>query len=147
MTTYPGVLFTTHLLDTDLYFAQSLVDVFRNAIMGLVSFASGFFVVIDIGIFLLGICVAYGVVTGELDTTPIKQPESKEIVLPNVWGLMMGKKHSQRGNRGEGGVTISLACNRSSSWSKCYGSKLQFTGVLTLLRTARGGKGSSHTIS
>jgi hypothetical protein len=42
-------------------------------------------------------------VTGELDTTPIKQPESKEIVLPNVWGLMMGKKHSQRGNRGEGG--------------------------------------------
>ena len=71
--------------------------------MGLSSLASGFFGVIGIGIFLLGIRVAYGVVTGELDPTPIKQSKSEEIVLPDVWSLMTGKKPNRRGSRGMGG--------------------------------------------
>ena len=98
-TTYLGVLFTSHPLDTDMYFAQRLADVFRSAVMGLVSLASGFFGVVGIGIFLLGIRVAYGVMTGELDPTPIKQPKSEEIVLPDVWGLMMGKNNNRRRKR------------------------------------------------
>lgn len=102
-TTYLGVLFTEHPLATDVYFVQRLAQVFRNAVMGLSSLASGFFGVIGIGIFLLGIRVAYGVMTGELDPTPIKQSKSEEIVLPDVWSLMMGKKPSRRGKRGMGG--------------------------------------------
>jgi len=98
-TTYLGVLFTSHPLDTDMYFAQRLADVFRSAVMGLVSLASGFFGVVGIGIFLLGIRVAYGVMTGELDPTPIKQPKSEEIVVPDVWGLMMGKNNNRRRKR------------------------------------------------
>lgn len=100
MTTYLGVLFTEHPLETDLYFVQRVAQVFRNAVMGLSSLASGFFGVIGIGIFLLGIRVAYGVMTGELDPTPIKQTKSQEVVMPDVWGLMMGKKPNRRGTRG-----------------------------------------------
>mmetsp|Transcript_38433 Transcript_38433/g.92651 ORF Transcript_38433/g.92651 Transcript_38433/m.92651 type:complete len:323 (-) Transcript_38433:214-1182(-) len=102
-TTYLGVLFTTHPLDTDVYFVQRLTSVFRNVVMGLSSLASGFFGVVGIGIFLLGVRVAYGVMTGELDPTPIKMSKSEEIVLPDVWGLMMGKKPNRRGKRGLGG--------------------------------------------
>eukprot|EP00581_Thalassiosira_minuscula_P016987 CAMPEP_0183714304 /NCGR_PEP_ID=MMETSP0737-20130205/8867_1 /TAXON_ID=385413 /ORGANISM="Thalassiosira miniscula, Strain CCMP1093" /LENGTH=305 /DNA_ID=CAMNT_0025943211 /DNA_START=1 /DNA_END=918 /DNA_ORIENTATION=- len=102
-TTYLGVLFASHPLDTDLYFVQRLAQVFRNVVMGLSSLASGFFGVVGIGIFLLGIRVAYGVVTGELDPTPIKKSKSEEIVLPDVWGLMMGKKPNRRGSRGLSG--------------------------------------------
>ena len=71
--------------------------------MGLSSLASGFFGVVGIGIFLLGLRVAYGVVTGELDPTPIKRPKGEEIVLPDVWSLMMGKRPNRRGKRGLGG--------------------------------------------
>mmetsp|Transcript_4120 Transcript_4120/g.9249 ORF Transcript_4120/g.9249 Transcript_4120/m.9249 type:complete len:311 (-) Transcript_4120:254-1186(-) len=102
-TTYLGVLFASHPLETDLYFVQRLTSVFRNVVMGLSSLASGFFGVVGIGIFLLGIRVAYGVMTGELDPTPIKQSKSEEIVLPDVWSLMMGKKPNRRGGRGGGG--------------------------------------------
>ena len=52
--------------------------------MGVSSLASGSFGVIGLGIFLLGLRVAYGVATGELDPTPIKQPKSEKIVLPGV---------------------------------------------------------------
>jgi hypothetical protein len=102
-TTYLGVLFTSHPLETDIYFVQRLTQVFRNVVMGLSSLASGFFGVVGIGIFLLGVRVAYGVVTGELDPTPIKKSKSEEIVLPDVWSLMMGKKPNRRGRGGMGG--------------------------------------------
>lgn len=102
-TTYLGVLFVEHPLETDIYFIQRVTQVFRNAVMGLSSLASGFFGVVGIGIFLLGIRVAYGVATGELDPTPIKRSKSDEIALPDVWSLMMGKKPNRRGKRGMGG--------------------------------------------
>jgi len=98
LTTYLGVLFASHPLATDVYFVQRVTQVFRNAVMGLSSLASGFFGVVGIGIFLLGIRVAYGVMTGELDPTPIVQNKSDEIVLPDVWGLMTGKQN-KRGKR------------------------------------------------
>ena len=98
-TTYLGVLFASHPLETDIYFIQRLTGVFRNAVMGLSSLASGFFGVVGIGIFLLGIRVAYGVMTGELDPTHIKRPKSDEIAMPDVWSLMMGKSNK----RGKGG--------------------------------------------
>ena len=66
--------------------------------MGLSSLASGFFGVVGVGIFLLGVRVAYGVMTGELDPTPIKKSKSDEIVMPDVWGLMTGKTN-RRGKR------------------------------------------------
>ena len=90
-TSYLGVLFATHPVDTDVYFIQRTVGVFRNVVMGLSSLASGFFGVVGIGIFLLGVRVAYGVMTGELDPTPIKRKGDTEFEMPDVWGLMMGK--------------------------------------------------------
>jgi hypothetical protein len=78
---------------SDIYFIQRVTAVFRNVVMGLVSLASGFFGVTGFGIFLLSIRVAYGVITGELDPTPIesKSATTKEE-LPNVWDLMLNKK-------------------------------------------------------
>jgi len=97
-TTYLGALFATHPFETDVYFIQRLTQVFRNAIMGLSSLASGFFGVVGVGIFLLGVRVGYGVMTGELDPTPIKKSKSDEIVMPDVWALMTGKTN-RRGKR------------------------------------------------
>ncbi|KAL7544235.1 hypothetical protein ACHAWF_007613 [Thalassiosira exigua] len=102
-TTYLGVLFASHPLETDAYFVERLAGVFRNMVMGLSSLASGFFGVVGIGIFLLGVRVAYGVVTGELDPTPVRTPKGEEVVLPDIWGLMMGKKPNRRGKGGLGG--------------------------------------------
>eukprot|EP00804_Cyclotella_cryptica_P008726 CCRYP_020480-RA/>CCRYP_020480-RA protein AED:0.44 eAED:0.44 QI:0/0/0/1/1/1/2/0/262 len=78
-----------------------LAGVFRNVVVGLTSLASGFFGVVGVGIFLLGVRVAYGVLVGELDPTPIKR-KGEEVVLPDVWGLMMGGTR-RRGKRGGGG--------------------------------------------
>jgi hypothetical protein len=104
LTTYLGYLFASHPVDVDsVYFVQRLASVFRNVVVGLASLASGFFGVVGVGIFLLGVRVAYGVMTGELDPTPIKRPKSEEIVLPDVWGLMTGKRPNRRGKRGGGG--------------------------------------------
>ena len=105
-TTYLGIFFASHPLDTDVYFVQRVAGVFRNVVVGLSSLASGFFGVVGVGIFLLGVRVGYGVITGELDPTPIKVPKMKEgggvgdggeeFVLPDVWELMMGKKKRRR---------------------------------------------------
>jgi len=98
-----GAFFALHPLETDVYFVQRLAAVFRNVVMGLASLASGFFGVTGMGIFLLGIRVSYGVTTGELDPTPIKKKKSDQLAMPNVWDLMMNKKPSRRGGRGNGG--------------------------------------------
>lgn len=96
LTTNLGGFFAMHPPDTDVYFIQRLTGVFRNVVMGISSLASGFFGVIGLGVFLLGGRVALGVMSGELDPTPIKVPKSEEFVLPDVWGLMMGKKPNRR---------------------------------------------------
>jgi len=96
-TTYLGEFFAMHpVIETDAYFLQRLQSVFRNVVMGLASLASGFFGVTGFGIFLLGVRVAYGVSTGELDPTPIKKAKKDEIEMPNVMDLMMNKKPSRR---------------------------------------------------
>merc|ERR1740124_129058 len=52
-----------------------------------------------------GVRVAYGVFTGELDPTPIKRNpiagvgKSEDVVMPNVWDLMMNKKPTRKGGR------------------------------------------------
>ncbi|KAL3756657.1 hypothetical protein ACHAWU_002560 [Discostella pseudostelligera] len=103
LTTYLGIFFASHPLDTDVYFVQRVAGVFRNVVVGLSSLASAFFGVVGVGVFLLGVRVGYGVITGELDPTPIKVPKMKEggdggeeFVLPDVWELMMGKKKRRR---------------------------------------------------
>lgn len=63
--------FVEHPVDTDFYPAQRLGIVFQTAIVGLSSLAAGIFGFTALGIFLLGIRVAFGVFTGELD--PNKQ--------------------------------------------------------------------------
>lgn len=100
-TSYLGILFATHPVDTDVYFIQRTVGVFRNVVMGLSSLASGFFGVVGIGIFLLGVRVGYGVLVGELDPTPIKKKGDMEFEMPDVWGLMMGKNGKRRGKRND----------------------------------------------
>jgi hypothetical protein len=98
-TNWLGAFFALHPVETDVYFIQRATLVFRNAVMGLASLASGFFGVTGLGIFLLGVRVAYGVATGELDPTPIKKSKStQELEMPNVMDLMMGKKPG-RGNK------------------------------------------------
>lgn len=102
-----GTFFASHPPETDVYFVQRTAQVFRNVVMGLISLASGFFGVTGLGIFGMGVRVAYGVMTGELDPTPIKQNKSaaaaqtKETVdLSNIWELMTNKT-TRRRNRGE----------------------------------------------
>ena len=87
------MLLTSHPLETDLYFAQRLADVFRNAVMGVSSLASGFFGIIGLGIFVLGLRVAYGVATGEVDPTPIKQPKSEDMSRTMLPWTGLGKIH------------------------------------------------------
>lgn len=92
-----GSFFALHPVETDVYFVIRTTQVFRNVVMGLISLASGFFGVCGLGIFLLGVRVAYGVMTGELDPTPIKQNKADQVEMPNVWDLMMNKKPTRRG--------------------------------------------------
>jgi hypothetical protein len=96
-TNWLAEFFVLHPVETDVYFIQRVTQVFRNVVMGLASLASGFFGVTGVGVFALGIRVAYGVAKGELDPTPIKKKPGEEIELPNVWDLMMNKKPSRRG--------------------------------------------------
>ena len=102
---YLAALFATHPITTDIYSLQRLFAVFRNAVMGLVSLASGFFGVTGMGLFLLGVRVSYGVMTGELDPTPIVRknpltglPEDANSEIPNIWNFMTGKKSKDGSN-------------------------------------------------
>lgn len=52
--------------------------------------------------FLLNLSLFLGVMTGELDPTPITKPgrlNKDDIEIPNVWDLMMNKKPNKRGRR------------------------------------------------
>eukprot|EP00816_Leptocylindrus_hargravesii_P007839 CAMPEP_0196823924 /NCGR_PEP_ID=MMETSP1362-20130617/89588_1 /TAXON_ID=163516 /ORGANISM="Leptocylindrus danicus, Strain CCMP1856" /LENGTH=253 /DNA_ID=CAMNT_0042203977 /DNA_START=79 /DNA_END=840 /DNA_ORIENTATION=+ len=105
VTGYLAALFATHPITTDVYALQRLFSVFRNLVMGLSSLASGFFGVVGMGLFMLGVRVAYGVATGELDPTPIvkKNPltgvvEKPADQFPNVWDFMLGKKKRDGSN-------------------------------------------------
>jgi hypothetical protein len=97
-----GTFFALHPVESDVYFVQRSAQVVRNVAMGMISLAAGFFGVTGLGIFLLGVRVAYGIVTGELDPTPIKQNQQEKVDVPNVWDLMMNKKPGRRGG-GKGG--------------------------------------------
>jgi hypothetical protein len=99
LTTYLATFFALHPVTTDIYFVQRVSGVFRNIVMGLSSLASGFFGVTGLGLFLLGIRVAVGVLNGELDPTPLKKTlkDKDEVDLPNVWDFMTNKKPGRRG--------------------------------------------------
>ncbi len=102
LTQFFAEAFLTHPVPVDAPYAfVRAAGVFRNAVMGLTSLASGFAAVSGLGVFLLGCRVAIGVFSGELDPTPIKKPGLKndEIEIPNVWDLMMNKKPNKRGRR------------------------------------------------
>jgi Protein of unknown function (DUF3082) len=99
-----GAWFATHPPDTDVYFVMRTAQVFRNVVMGLISLASGFFGVTGLGIFLLGVRVAYGVATGELDPTPIPKKsspggrkEESSVNMGSMVDLMLNKKPGRRG--------------------------------------------------
>mmetsp|Transcript_3619 Transcript_3619/g.8732 ORF Transcript_3619/g.8732 Transcript_3619/m.8732 type:complete len:245 (+) Transcript_3619:358-1092(+) len=100
-----GGFFASHPPETEVYFVLRTAQVFRNVVMGMISLASGFFGVTGLGIFGMGVRVAYGVMKGELDPTPIKNNKSssaaaskKETVdLGNMMDLMMNKKPGRRG--------------------------------------------------
>uniref|UniRef100_A0A7S3PZT6 Uncharacterized protein n=1 Tax=Chaetoceros debilis TaxID=122233 RepID=A0A7S3PZT6_9STRA len=102
-TQFLAEVFLTHPMGADAPYAFTrIASVFRNAIMGLVSLASGFSFVSGLGVFLLGVRVAYGVFTGELDPTPIKKIGIKandNAKLPNALDLMMGKKPGRKRKR------------------------------------------------
>lgn len=95
-TNYVVAFFTLHPIDSDFYVVERVQAVVRNVVIGLFSLASGFFGVTGMGILLLGIRVAYGVATGELDPTPLKKSSRDQPELPNVWELMLNKKPTRR---------------------------------------------------
>lgn len=103
LTQFLAGVFLTHPVPEDAPYAFArAANVFRNVVMGMTSLASGFAAVSGLGVFLLGCRVAYGVMIGELDPTPIKRPgmkNSDEIEIPNVWDLMMNKKPNRRSRR------------------------------------------------
>jgi hypothetical protein len=101
-----GGWFVNHPPDTEVYFVMRTAQVFRNVVMGLIALASGFFGVTGLGIFLLGVRVAYGVATGELDPTPIQKKAnslgstlggSSSVNLGNMLDLMLNRKPGRRG--------------------------------------------------
>jgi hypothetical protein len=94
-----GTFFALNPVESDVYFVQRSAAVVRNAGIGLISLAAGFFGVTGLGIFLLGVRVAFGVLTGELDPTPIRQnlQEPEKVDVSNMWDLMMNKKPGRRG--------------------------------------------------
>jgi hypothetical protein len=97
LTNWLAEWFFLHPTNSDVYFVTRASSVVRNIVMGLSSLASGFFGVTGLGIFLLGIRVAYGVAKGELDPTPIKsKSKDGDVEAPNVWDLMMNKKPGRR---------------------------------------------------
>jgi Protein of unknown function (DUF3082) len=98
-TNFLAAFFGLHPVESDFYFVERSAAVFRNVAMGLVSLACGFFGVTGLGIFLLGVRVAYGVLKGELDPTPIKKPKSDEVEMPNIWELMTTTKPGRRGKK------------------------------------------------
>lgn len=102
-TQYLADLFLTHPVSADAPYAFArAASVFRNIVMGLSSLISGFSLVSGIGVFLLGVRVAYGVATGELDPTPIRVNNGRkndDIEIPNVWDLMMNKKSGRKRDR------------------------------------------------
>ena len=101
-TSFIADLFANNPVETDFYTAARLSGVFRNVIIGLFSLASGFFGVIGLGLVLLGGRVAIGVLTGELDPTPIRKRRDQEVEMPNVMDLMLNKKPGRRGGRKKG---------------------------------------------
>jgi len=88
--------FVLHPVESDAFVVERVTAVMRNVVMGIVALASGFFGVTGLGIFLLGVRVAYGVATGELDPTPVKKNKQDEVEMPNVFDLMMNKKPGRR---------------------------------------------------
>ena len=96
-----GGFFASHPPVTEVYFVQRTAQVFRNVVMGMISLASGFFGVTGLGIFGMGVRVAYGVMTGELDPTPIKNRSApkKSVDMGSMMDLMMNKKPGRRGGK------------------------------------------------
>ena len=95
-----GGYFASNPPDTEVYFVVRTAQVFRNVVMGMISLASGFFGVTGLGIFGMGVRVGYGVMTGELDPTPIKTrstPTKESVDMGNMMDLMMNKKPGRRG--------------------------------------------------
>jgi Protein of unknown function (DUF3082) len=92
--------FAMHPSDpSDAYFVVRVSAVSRNIVMGLAALASGFFGVTGCGILLLAIRVGWGVVTGELDPTPIPTSTTKtnandasdKLNFSELWDLMRNK--------------------------------------------------------
>ena len=99
LTQYLAGYFALHPVESDVYFVTRVAAVVRNVVMGFVSLASGFFGVTGLGILMLVVRVAYGVATGELDSTPIKtSKKGDELDVSSVWDFMLNKK-SKRGRR------------------------------------------------
>ena len=90
------------IAENQVYAVARVTAVMRNVVMGLVALATGFFGVTGMGIFLLGVRVAYGVVTGELDPTPLPTSstlaEKEKVDMGSVWDLRTNK-NQKRGRR------------------------------------------------
>jgi hypothetical protein len=77
LTTYMTNHFAINFITSDLYPVRRLASIARNFIVGFTTLASGFTGVVALGLFLLGVTVAVGVMKGELDPNNAK-PKGNE---------------------------------------------------------------------
>jgi len=76
--------FLAHPIETEFYPVQRLGVAFQTAVVGLSSLAAGIFGFTALGLFLLGLRVAFGAATGELDPTrestePQRQTTAEQV--------------------------------------------------------------------
>jgi len=76
--------FLANPVETDFYPAQRLGFVFQAAVVGLSSLAAGIFGFTGLGILLLGLRVAFGVLTGELDPNDKSRTTGKRSTAETV---------------------------------------------------------------
>merc|ERR1712187_414682 len=76
--------FLTHPIETEFYPVQRLGIAFQTAVVGLSSLAAGIFGFSALGILLLGLQVAVGVATGELDPNKKSDEQARQTTAERV---------------------------------------------------------------
>lgn len=98
--------FVTHPIESDFYPVQRLGAAFQAAVVGLSSLAAGIFGFTALGIFLLGVRVALGVASGELDPSkqsaePPRQTTAervRDIFTKDPVEVVMAARRAKRGD-------------------------------------------------
>jgi len=85
--------FAIQFVESEIYPVQRLAIVSRNVVVGITTLATGFSAVVSLGLFLLGIAVAIGVLKGELNPNLEAPPtENKDGEVRDLTKTKFNKK-------------------------------------------------------